>query len=346
MTSGDVRLSELVTAGGCAAKYAAGRLEELLAGSCPPIPTSSSSGSTRPTTPPSTASTTIVRSSSLSTSFPRSSTTPRTSAPSRRRTRSTTCSRWADRRCSRSRSPPSPKSCPPSCSATCFAAQTSACARRGAPRRWAHDPRRRAEVRPRRRRHRAPRRDLGQEHGTARRCALPHEAARHGARAPRAKRGLAATSSSPRRSVDARAERPGCRRRSAFLTERGYGRHRLRAPRPRVRDGVAERSPDPVRCDAAACPCRRPRRRRGRGANGRRRPEPEFAGHAVTIDGVPDEVVALAWDPQTSGGLLVAVPAERGAVLEAAFRDRTCSSRASERRRGRASSWPRSSGVD
>ena len=30
MASGDVRLSELVTAGGCAAKYAAGRLEELL----------------------------------------------------------------------------------------------------------------------------------------------------------------------------------------------------------------------------------------------------------------------------------------------------------------------------
>ncbi len=54
------------------------------------------------------------------------------------------------------------------------------------------------------------------------------------------------------------------------------------------------------------------------GGDGRNR---EFAGHAVTIDGVPDEVVALAWDPQTSGGLLVAVPAERGAVLEAAFRD-------------------------
>ena len=35
MASGDVRLSELVTAGGCAAKYAAGRLEELLAGFVP-----------------------------------------------------------------------------------------------------------------------------------------------------------------------------------------------------------------------------------------------------------------------------------------------------------------------
>ena len=74
------------------------------------------------------------------------------------------------------------------------------------------------------------------------------------------------------------------------------------------------------------------------GGDGRNR---EFAGHVVTIDGVPDEVVALAWDPQTSGGLLVSVPAERGAVLEAAFGTRTCSSRASEAStRERASSWP------
>jgi selenide,water dikinase len=36
MATGEVRLSELVTAGGCAAKYAAGRLEELLAGFVPP----------------------------------------------------------------------------------------------------------------------------------------------------------------------------------------------------------------------------------------------------------------------------------------------------------------------
>ena len=35
MTSVEVRLGELVTAGGCAAKYAAGRLEELLAGFVP-----------------------------------------------------------------------------------------------------------------------------------------------------------------------------------------------------------------------------------------------------------------------------------------------------------------------
>ena len=36
MATGEVKLSELVTAGGCAAKYAAGRLEELLSGFVPP----------------------------------------------------------------------------------------------------------------------------------------------------------------------------------------------------------------------------------------------------------------------------------------------------------------------
>ncbi|HXG75749.1 MAG TPA: selenide, water dikinase SelD [Gaiellaceae bacterium] len=44
----------------------------------------------------------------------------------------------------------------------------------------------------------------------------------------------------------------------------------------------------------------------------------EYAGPHVEsrADGVAE---ALAYDPQTSGGLLVALPAERGAVLEAAF---------------------------
>ena len=41
-------------------------------------------------------------------------------------------------------------------------------ARRGDPRRWPHDPRRRAEVRARRRRHRPPRRDLAEERRASR----------------------------------------------------------------------------------------------------------------------------------------------------------------------------------
>jgi selenide,water dikinase len=45
----------------------------------------------------------------------------------------------------------------------------------------------------------------------------------------------------------------------------------------------------------------------------------DFAAQHVEASGVPDDVVSLAWDPQTSGGLLVALPAERAAVLQASF---------------------------
>jgi selenide,water dikinase len=44
-----------------------------------------------------------------------------------------------------------------------------------------------------------------------------------------------------------------------------------------------------------------------------------FVGERVSVDGVADELVALAFDPQTSGGLLVALPTERAATLRAAF---------------------------
>jgi selenide,water dikinase len=45
----------------------------------------------------------------------------------------------------------------------------------------------------------------------------------------------------------------------------------------------------------------------------------DFVGERVTTRGVADELVALAFDPQTSGGLLVAVAPERAATLQAAF---------------------------
>jgi selenide,water dikinase len=46
----------------------------------------------------------------------------------------------------------------------------------------------------------------------------------------------------------------------------------------------------------------------------------EFAGPGVTVeDGVEEAVVGLAYDPQTAGGLLVTLPADRGVGLEAEF---------------------------
>jgi selenide, water dikinase len=48
----------------------------------------------------------------------------------------------------------------------------------------------------------------------------------------------------------------------------------------------------------------------------------EFAADSVSLDGLSDELAALAYDPQTSGGLLVSLPADRAAVLAAAFAER------------------------
>jgi selenide, water dikinase len=45
----------------------------------------------------------------------------------------------------------------------------------------------------------------------------------------------------------------------------------------------------------------------------------EFAGPHVTSAGLPDALDALGYDPQTAGGLLVSVPSERAAALEAEF---------------------------
>jgi selenide,water dikinase len=45
----------------------------------------------------------------------------------------------------------------------------------------------------------------------------------------------------------------------------------------------------------------------------------DYVGQGIELDGVPDAVAALGFDAQTSGGLLACVPADRAAVLEATF---------------------------
>ena len=54
------------------------------------------------------------------------------------------------------------------------------------------------------------------------------------------------------------------------------------------------------------------------GGDGRNR---DFAAKVLELDGIPEELVALGYDPQTAGGLLVSIPADKAAVLAARFQE-------------------------
>jgi selenide,water dikinase len=84
---------------------------------------------------------------------------------------------------------------------------------------------------------------------------------------------------------------------------------------------VAERSGVLVRLEATSLPAL-PGALEVAGAGERTggdRRNRDFAGSHVELEGVGDDVTALAYDPQTAGGLLISLPAEQGPTLEAEF---------------------------
>ncbi len=106
---------------------------------------------------------------------------------------------------------------------------------------------------------------------------------------------------------------------SSVPAERGHGRHRLRAPRARARARVPKRRPRDPRGGRTAGASRRHSSSRGT-ACARAATGGTASSRARTSRATPTRrSEALAYDPQTAGGLLVSLPAERGAVLEASF---------------------------
>jgi selenide,water dikinase len=87
---------------------------------------------------------------------------------------------------------------------------------------------------------------------------------------------------------------------------------------------MASQSAATLRIDAAALPLLAGAldvARAGERTGGDRRNR-AYAGAAVSVDGVPDELETLGYDPQTAGGLLVAVAGDRAVTLEAELRAR------------------------
>ena len=87
---------------------------------------------------------------------------------------------------------------------------------------------------------------------------------------------------------------------------------------------VAERSGVRIRLDAAALPAIAGALETARGGvrTGGDPRNREFAGPHVDSDGLADDVAALGYDAQTAGGMLISLPADKALSLEAEFRAR------------------------
>jgi selenide,water dikinase len=84
---------------------------------------------------------------------------------------------------------------------------------------------------------------------------------------------------------------------------------------------VADRSGVRIRLDADRLPALDGALEAARGGvrTGGDRRNRDFAGPHLAHDGADDAVIALGYDPQTAGGLLVSLPADKGPALEAEF---------------------------
>ena len=151
------------------------------------------------------------------------------------------------------------------------------------------------------------------------RRALPDEAARHRARAPGAARGTRSGRRARRgRGGDAHAQPRRRRRPAAVRAERGDRRDGLRPARARVRDGLAQRRPDRARRRGASRPPSALELAEAGVRTGGDRRNRDYSGPHVESTAT-DAQEALAFDPQTAGGLLVSLPADKAAVLAATF---------------------------
>ena len=282
MATGEVKLSELVTAGGCAAKYAAGRLEELLAGFVPPEAENLLVGLS-----PADDAAVYKLDDERALVFTVDFFPPVVDDP--RDFGAIAAANALNDVFAMGGSPllalsvaAFPEELPTSVLADVLAGADETVRAAGALLAGGHTIRDdRAEVRARRRRHRASRRRLGEEQRSAGRRALPHEAARHRSRPARREAGAGGRGRARgggALDADAQPRRRGGR--PSVRAQRRDRRHGLRPARARLRDRVPQRRADRPRRGRAACaPGSARSGSRGRG-HGRRPPQSGVRGRA------------------------------------------------------------------